>query len=105
MQVLMSSKSHEDIASIFEYISRDSIKYANETSENIYSLIYALENAPYVGSYVPELSDNHLRELIYKNYRIVYDVSEDLNTVYIHFIVHSKRNFKSFYNSYIKNNF
>ena len=26
--------------SIFEYISRDSIKYANETSENIYSRIY-----------------------------------------------------------------
>ncbi len=30
---------------------------------------------------------------------------ETSNIVYIHFIVHSKRNFKSFYKSYIKNNF
>lgn len=43
MQVLMSNEAHEDIDSIFEYISRDSIKYANETSENIYSRIYELE--------------------------------------------------------------
>ena len=69
MQVLMSNEAHQDIDSIFEYISRDSIKYANETSENIYSRIYELENAPYLGRYVPELSDKHFRELIYKSYR------------------------------------
>ena len=38
MQVLMSNEAHEDIDSIYEYISRDSIKYANETSENIYDV-------------------------------------------------------------------
>lgn len=96
MQVLMSNEAHEDIDSIFEYISRDSVKYANETSENIYSRIYELENAPYLGRFVPELSDKHFRELIYKSYRIVYDISEDSNTIYIHFVVHGKRNFKSF---------
>ena len=67
--------------------------------------IYELKVAPYLGRYVPELSDKHFRELIYKSYRIVYDVSEDLDTVYIHFIVHFKKIFKSFYKSYIKNNF
>ncbi|MFQ8785958.1 MAG: type II toxin-antitoxin system RelE/ParE family toxin [Clostridia bacterium] len=105
MRILMSNEAHQDIDSIFEYILRDSIKYANETSENIYSCISNLENAPYLGRYVPELSTKHFRELIYKNYRIVYDFSEDSNTIYIHFVVHSKRNFKSFYKSYIKNNF
>ena len=105
MQVLMSNEAHQDIDSIFEYISRDSIKYANETLENIYSRIYELESAPYLGRFVPKLSDKHFRELIYKSYRIVYAVSEDLNTIYIHFVIHGKRNFKSFYKSYIKNNF
>ena len=105
MQVLMSNEAHQDIDSIFEYISRDSIKYANETSENIYSRIYELENAPYLGRYVPELSNKHFRELIYKSYRIIYDVSKDLSTVYIHFVVHDNRDFESFYKSYIKNNF
>ena len=32
----------------------DSIKYANETLENIYSRIYELESAPYLGRFVPE---------------------------------------------------
>ena len=54
MQVLMSNEAHQDIDSIFEYISRDSIKYANETLENIYSRIYELESAPYLGRFDPE---------------------------------------------------
>jgi plasmid stabilization system protein ParE len=101
----MSNEANKDMDSIFEYISLDSIKYANETLENIYSLIYELEDSPYLGRYVPELLDKQFREIIYKNYRIVYDISKDSNIVYIHFVVHSKRNFKSFYKSYIKNNF
>ena len=105
MQVLMSNEAYQDIDSIFEYISHDSIKYANETLENIYYRIYELKNAPYLGRYVPEFSDKHFREIIYKSYRIVYDVSKDSNTVYIHFVIHAKRNFKSFYKYYIKNNF
>ena len=82
----------------------DSIKYANETIRNIYSLIYELGNTPYIGRYIPELYDKHFREIIYKSYRIVYNVCEASNIVYINFIVHGKRNFKSFYNSYIRNN-
>ena len=66
MRILMSNEAHQDIDSIFEYISRDSIKYANETSENIYSCISNLENAPYLGRYVPELSTKHFINLILK---------------------------------------
>lgn len=104
MKILISDDAHDDIDSIFEYISRDSIKYANETIRNIYSLIYELGNTPYIGRYIPELYDKHFREIIYKSYRIVYNVCEASNIVYINFIVHGKRNFKSFYNSYIRNN-
>ena len=97
MQVLMSNEAHEDIDSIFEYISRDSIKYANETSENIYSRIYELENAPYLGRYVPELSDKHYRERICRNYRIIYLVSEKHNTIFIRYIISGKQNSKIFF--------
>ena len=44
-------------------------------------------------------------QVLMSNEAHIYDISEDSNTVYIHFIVHGKRNFKSFYKSYIKNNF
>lgn len=105
MQVLMSNESHLGIDSIFEYISRDSIKYVSKTSENIYSLTYQLENLPYIGRYVLELPSKHFRELIYKNYRIIYEISEVSNIVYIHFVLHSRRDFKSFYQSYKRNHF
>lgn len=105
MQILMSDESHSNIASIFEYISLDSIKYANETVNNIYSCIYNLGSSPYLGRYVPELPDKFYREIIYKSYRIVYEILEETNTVYIHFVVHAKRDLKSFFKKYIKNNF
>ena len=32
--------------------------------------IYNLQDSPYIGRYVPELSDKHFRELICEKYRI-----------------------------------
>lgn len=105
MQILMTTEAHNDIDSIFEYISFDSIKHANETLKNIYSHITKLEHTPYLGRYVPKLPDKQYRELLYKSYRIIYTISKETNTIYIHFIIHNKRNFKSFFNSYINNKF
>lgn len=102
--LIISSQAKEDITQIYKYIVNNSIRYANKTSNNIYSLIYRLEDSPYLGRYVPEVKDKRLREVLYKSYRIVYTISEENNTVYIHFVLHSKRDFKSFYDSYISKN-
>ena len=104
MQLIISNEVRNDITEIYNYIARDSLKYANETVDNIYLLISKLEMSPYLGRYVPEFQDKRYRELIYKSYRIVYSVFEDTKIVYIRFVVHGKRNFKSFYYSYMKNN-
>lgn len=93
MKVSISDRAHRNIDSIFEYISYDSLKYANKTIENIYSRIYMLEFSPYLGRYVPELSSKYYRELIYKSYRIVYTIDEETNIVYIHYVTHSKKDF------------
>ena len=99
MKVIMSNKVKENLAEIYNYIAKDSIKYANKTIENIYTRIEFLKFSPYLGRHVPELSSQYYRELIYKSYRIVYTVDEKTDTIYIHFIIHSKRNFNSFCNS------
>ncbi len=101
MRIIISNEVRNDITEIYEYIARDSLKYANETIKNIYSRISELENSPYLGRYIPELLDKKYRELLYKNYRIVYSVLEEKNIIYIYFVIHSKRDFKSFYNTYI----
>ena len=46
---------------------------------------------PYIGRYIPEISDDKFREIIFKNYRIGYNVSSDSNIIYIRFVIHSKR--------------
>ena len=100
MKVIISSKAQNDTTEIYEYIAKDSLKYANITLEKLYYYINFLEFSPYLGRYVPELQDKHYREILYKSYRIVYSIFKE--TIYIHFIIHSKRNFSSFYSSYIK---
>lgn len=104
MKIILSEQAKQDMDNIFEYISYDSLKYAFQTYTQIRSYIQKLKDSPYIGRYVPELFVKDYRELLYKNYRIVYEVSETENIVIIHFIIHSKRNFKSFYNTYISKN-
>ena len=106
MKIVISDEARQNINNIYEYISRNSIKYAIETTRSIRSYIHYLENSPYLGRYVPEIFDKRYRELLYKSYRIVYTIFEETDTIYIHFVIHGKRNFKTFYNAYIqKNNF
>lgn len=101
MQIILSNEAQKDLNKIFEYISKDSLKYAIEIDKNIRLSIHRLENLPYLGRVVPEILNKQYRELLYKSYRIVYSVFEEKNIIYIHFVIHGKRNFKSFYNSYI----
>jgi len=95
MKVILSTEAKQDIDDIFEYISRNSIRYAIETTRNIRLCIHNLEISPYLGRYVPELSDKLYRELLYKSYRIIYSIYEEIDTVYIHLVVHDKRNLNS----------
>jgi len=99
MKIIMSTRAHNYIYSIFKYISINSLKYASITSEMLYSRINILEVFPYIGRYVPESKDKNYRELLYKSYRIIYSISEEINSIYIHSIIHCKRNLKLFLNS------
>ena len=104
MKLYYTKKTDENIDDIFDYIATDSFQFAYLTTTNIYSRISNLEIFPYIGRIVPEIPNQQYRELIYKNYRIVYEISKIKNIIFVHFIINSKRNFKSFYNSYINKN-
>ena len=105
MKVIISDEAKNNIKEIFDYISLDSLRYAKETTQNIRLYIRKLKESPYIGKYVLELKNKQYRELIYKNYKIVYSISKSKNEIYILFIVHRARNFKAFFNSYIIKNF
>ena len=48
-----------------------------------------LENFVYIGRKIPEFNEENKRELIYKSYRIIYEVQ--LEKIIIHRIWHSAR--------------
>lgn len=80
----------EDLKQIKEYISKDSIYYANKTINEIINKTEYLLMFPYMGRKIPEFNNENYRELIYKSYRILYKVNSN---VYILKIFHHSRDF------------
>jgi len=62
---------------IESYISRDNPGVAREFINKILDKVEILMNQPDIGRVVPELSIEKIREIIYKNYRIVYLVKAE----------------------------
>lgn len=63
-----------DLASIRDFIARDSEHYAALLVERLVASVDRLENFPLSGRKVPERPDEDLREIIHTPYRIVYRV-------------------------------
>lgn len=81
-------EAKENLNQIEEYISKDSVYYANKTIEGIVDKIKYLEFFPYMGRKIPEYNREKFRELIYKSYRIFYRVNSNISILRI--IHHSR---------------
>ena len=93
MQIIISDDVKSAITDIFDYSYNISANYASRIVNKIYDTIYDLQDSPYIGRYVPELSDKQYRERICEKYRIIYYVSETNNTIYVRYIFCSRQNF------------
>ena len=65
-----------ELDAIANYISQDSPNYAEILVNQIYEMISHLEEFPQFGRKVPEDDNPTLREILYKNYRIIYLIQE-----------------------------
>lgn len=88
-EIIWLKDASNDLVEIYNYISRDSIHYANKTVDNIIEKIDNLVYFPYIGRKTKIYSDGEFRELIYKSYKIIYEI--DGSIIYIHRIWHSAR--------------
>ncbi len=71
----------EDLRLLEEWIARDSVLNAIEFTDRLVISVDKLADTPLVGRVVPEFSQNHLREIIFRGYRIVYSVERSIVTV------------------------
>ena len=64
----------QDLEDIADYISKDSIRYAEITVQQLFISVDILLSHPKAGRIVPEFNQENLRELIRGSYRIVYRI-------------------------------
>ena len=89
VEIKWTNNALEELDDIANYISKDSPKYAQILIKQIYEMVSHLEQFPNFGRKVPEYNDPNLREILFKNYRIIYLIKQ--NHLEIISIIHGSR--------------
>jgi toxin ParE1/3/4 len=77
MRVEWSDPAREDLNDLVHYISRDSVRYAQNFAEKILMATRRLNTFAESGRYVPEDEAQQTREIIVQGYRVMYAINAD----------------------------
>ena len=72
IEVVWSPQAIADVESIRDYISRDSPHFGSLVAQRIVDAVERLRDFPQSGRIVPEFGEPTLREILWRDYRIVY---------------------------------
>ncbi len=89
VEIKWTDNALKELGNIANFISKDSPKYAQILIKQIYEMISHLEQFPKFGRKVPEYNNPNLREILYKNYRIIYLIKQ--KHIEIISIIHGSR--------------
>ncbi|NVM34218.1 MAG: type II toxin-antitoxin system RelE/ParE family toxin [Candidatus Lokiarchaeota archaeon] len=89
VEIEWSQTSENDLNEIIDYIAQDSLEYALSFYEEVREKVENLVQFPKMGRKVPELDDPNIRELILRNYRLIYRIFEE--KVQIIRLIHGSR--------------
>lgn len=93
VRISWTDQAKNDLRDIYDYISKDSKKYAKHQVIRIQVKTKLLKKSPKAGRVIPEIEDHNYRELIEGSYRIIYKILSDtaIDIIVIH---HSARDLK-----------
>ena len=92
--LIWSETSKNDLKDIYSYIAQDSRHYAKSLINKINQSAKKLKYYPEIGRVVPEYQNLTIREIIFQNYRIIYQISE--NKIFILTVFHTSRDLRKF---------
>jgi plasmid stabilization system protein ParE len=92
MIVRWTQTAKDDLQSIWDYIARDSVYYADKFIDELLLKPDVLETFPEIGRKIPEIDDPKSREIFHGSYRIMYVIRN--GTIYITQVTHMARDFK-----------
>ena len=87
--VIWTNPALIDVAEIRDFIARDSVRYADQTSERLVQSTRGLARSPRSGGRVPEFDAETLREIIVRPYRVIYEIRDDACVVLA--VIHGSR--------------
>ncbi len=90
--VIWSEPAKADLRFIHDFIGRDSSHYAKKVAEDIAAKTDILDDLPRVGRVVPELNNEHIRELSLYSYRILYEIKDQ--DVFVLTVIHKRQDFQ-----------
>ena len=76
VKVKWSKQSLEDLKELCNHIALDSPYYARIFNDKIFEMVEHLESFPEIGVRVKESKNKNVKQLIYKSYRIIYQIIE-----------------------------
>ena len=91
MEIRISEKTKRQLRNIYNYYSENSIQYAEHFLEDFYKKIESLIEFPKMYSIIPQLEKHDIRTLLFRNYRILYQIDEDEELIKVVAILHSKQ--------------
>lgn len=91
VKIIWLEEAKADLKDIYDYISRDSARYAKHQVEKIFNRSLILKNHLHAGKMVSEINKPETREIIEGNYRIIYRIVSE-SRVDILMVHHGSRN-------------
>ena len=90
-KVIWTDSAIADLQDICEYISRDNPAASAKAGRGILSHVKILETFPFIGPAYPRGSSGMIREIVYGNYRIFYEVTQKTTAVHVLRVWHGAR--------------
>lgn len=86
VKVRWSKQAIEDIHRIQEYYSDFAVNFSIQLLDQIFEKENLIANHPEIGRVVPELNNRSVREIIFRNFRIIYAIfdSERISILTVH---------------------
>ena len=93
-EVIWTEPAWEDLAAAADYIAQGSASYAAAFVQEVRDSAASLSQFAERGQAVPELGDEHIRELLVRPYRLIYQALED--KVFVLALVHGAQRIRRF---------
>jgi toxin ParE1/3/4 len=91
VQVDWAQPALDDLQEVYEFIARDSPRYAQFTVERITDVAERLAGFPKIGQVLPEFPRLAYRQMVVGAYRLIYREDPGQNRIVVLGIIHSSR--------------